>query len=136
MDAYSSTIIDAVAKVKTAVVKIETYKQQDNKQTPAGTGSGFLFSSDGYLFTNSHVVNNASKIQVKLHDGSQYPAELIGQDADTDLAILKISALEFKPAALGDSTHSNSRSSECVGSFTSFTVWSHDGWNDPDRCST
>jgi S1-C subfamily serine protease len=102
MDAYSSTIIDAIAKVKTAVVKIETYKQQD-KRTEAGTGSGFLFSSDGYLFTNSHVVRNAPHIQVMLHDGSQYPAYLIGQDADTDLAILKISAMEFKPAALGDS---------------------------------
>src|SRR5258705_83493 len=103
MDAYSSTIIDAVAKVKTAVVKIETQKKQDNKRTGAGTGSGFLFSSDGYLFTNSHVVHNASQMQVKLHDGSQYPAHLIGQDVDTDLAILKISAMEFKPATLGDS---------------------------------
>ena len=103
MDAYSSTIIDAVAKVKTAVVKIEIQKKQNNKRTEAGTGSGFLFSSDGYLFTNSHVVHNASQMQAKLHDGSQYPAHLIGQDADTDLAILKISAMEFKPATLGDS---------------------------------
>jgi len=103
MDAYSSTIIDAVAKVKTAVVKIETHIKQDNKTTGAGTGSGFLFSSDGYLFTNSHVVHNTSQMQVTLHDGSQYPAHLIGQDVDTDLAILKISALEFKPATLGDS---------------------------------
>jgi S1-C subfamily serine protease len=103
MDSYSSTIIDAISKVKTSVVKIETYKQQDNKQVNAGTGSGFLFSSDGYLFTNSHVIRNSSQIQIKLHDGSQYPAHLIGQDADTDLAILKTSAMEFKPAALGDS---------------------------------
>ncbi|NEU09586.1 trypsin-like serine protease [Flavihumibacter sp. R14] len=102
MDAYSSTIIDAIAKVKTAVVKIETYKQPD-KRTVAGTGSGFLFSSDGYLFTNSHVVDSGPHIQVMLYDGSQYPAYLIGQDAETDLAILKISALEFKPAVLGDS---------------------------------
>src|SRR5882724_4773761 len=103
MDAYSSTIIDAVAKVKTAVVKIETHKKQDNKRTGAGTGSGFLFSSDGYLFTNSHVVYNATQMLVKLHDGSQYAAHLIGQDVETDLAILKISAIEFKPATLGDS---------------------------------
>ncbi|UKJ09207.1 S1C family serine protease [Solitalea lacus] len=103
MDAYSSTIINAVAKVKTAVVKIETYTQQDNKRTGAGTGSGFLFSSDGYLFTNSHVVHSASQVHVKLHDGSQYPAQLIGQDTDTDLAILKISAMEFMSAVLGDS---------------------------------
>jgi S1-C subfamily serine protease len=103
MDQYSSIIIDAVAKVKTSVVKIEIYKQQNNKPVVSGTGSGFLFSSDGYLFTNSHVVRTAAEIQVKLHDGGQYPAHLVGEDADTDLAILKISAHEFKPATLGDS---------------------------------
>jgi len=70
MDTYSSTIIEAVAKVKTSVVKIETHKKQDNKRIGTGSGSGFLFSSDGYLFTNSHVVHNASQMQVKLHDGS------------------------------------------------------------------
>ena len=59
MDAYSATIIDAVEKVKTAVVKIEIYKNDKNNEVLAGTGSGFLFSSDGYLFTNSHVVHNA-----------------------------------------------------------------------------
>src|SRR5256885_7560938 len=60
-----STIIDAVEKVKTAVVKIEMFRQQNNKSVAAGSGSGFLFSSDGYLFTNSHVVHNAARIQVK-----------------------------------------------------------------------
>jgi S1-C subfamily serine protease len=85
------------------VVKIEIQNKQGNKNIGSGTGSGFLFSSDGYLFTNSHVVHSASQIQVKLHDGSQYPAHLIGQDVDTDLDILKISAIEFKPATLGDS---------------------------------
>jgi S1-C subfamily serine protease len=103
MDAYSSTIINAVSTVKTAVVKIETQQEKNNKRIPGGTGSGFLFSSDGYLFTNSHVVHNMPHLLVKLHDGSEYQAQLIGQDADTDLAILKTSAMEFKPAALGDS---------------------------------
>jgi S1-C subfamily serine protease len=102
MDAYSTTIIDAVEKVKTAVVKIELYKKDKNKEVPAGTGSGFLFSSDGFLFTNSHVVHNAEIIKVKLHDGNTEIASLVGEDPDTDLAILKISGLEFTPVKLGD----------------------------------
>ncbi len=102
MDSYSTTIIDAVEKVKTAVVKIELYKKDKNKEVPAGTGSGFLFSSDGFLFTNSHVVHNAGIIKIKLHDGSSALASLIGEDPDTDLAILKISGSEFTPVKLGD----------------------------------
>jgi S1-C subfamily serine protease len=102
MDAYSETIIDAVEKVKTAVVKIELYKKEKDKEVQAGTGSGFLFSSDGYLFTNSHVVHKAQIIRVKLHDGSTRQATLVGEDPDTDLAILKISEADFKPVKLGD----------------------------------
>ncbi len=102
MDSYSATIIDAVEKVKTAVVKIELYKKDKNREVPVGTGSGFLFSSDGFLFTNSHVVHNAETIKVKLYDGSTRLATLIGEDPDTDLAILKISEADFTPAKLGD----------------------------------
>lgn len=102
MDHYSATIIEAVEKVKTAVVKIEIYNKQKDKEALSGTGSGFLFSSDGYLATNSHVVHNASRIKVKLYDGSEYPATLIGEDEDTDLAILKISAVDFTAAKLGN----------------------------------
>ena len=102
MDAYSTTIIDAVEKVKTAVVKIELYKKDKNKEVPAGTGSGFLFSSDGFLFTNSHVVHNAEIIRIKLHDGSSVAANLIGEDPDTDLAILKISGTDFTLVTFGD----------------------------------
>lgn len=102
MDSYSATIIDAVEKVKTAVVKIELYRKEKDKEVAAGTGSGFLFSSDGYLFTNSHVVHNAGSIKVKLHDGIIRQAELVGEDPDTDLAILKISDADFTPAKMGD----------------------------------
>jgi len=102
LDSYSTTIIDAVEKVKTAVVKIELYKKDKNKEVPVGTGSGFLFSSDGFLFTNSHVVHNAEIIKVKLYDGGTRLATLIGEDPDTDLAILKISEADFTPAKLGD----------------------------------
>jgi S1-C subfamily serine protease len=102
LDSYSTTIIDAVEKVKTAVVKIELYKKDKNREVAVGTGSGFLFSSDGFLFTNSHVVHNAEIIKAKLHDGSTRLATLVGEDPDTDLAILKISEADFTPAKLGD----------------------------------
>ena len=105
MDAYSQNIINAVDRVRTAVVKVETYQSQKGKDAlvMGGTGSGFLFSSDGYLFTNSHVVTGAKKIKVKLYDGTSLEAELIGEDPLTDLAILKINALDFSAAKLGDS---------------------------------
>jgi S1-C subfamily serine protease len=102
MDHYSETIINAVEKVKTAVVKIEIFKKNKDKDVPAGSGSGFLISSDGYMLTNSHVVKTADAIKVKLHYGDSISAELIAEDADTDLAILKISGMDFKPVKLGD----------------------------------
>lgn len=102
MDSYSATIIGAVEKVRTAVVKIEVYTNQKGKETLSGTGSGFLFSSDGYLFTNSHVIRGSAQVKVILYDGSSHPATILGADEDTDLAILKISAVDFKPARLGD----------------------------------
>jgi S1-C subfamily serine protease len=102
MDHYSETIINAVDKVQTAVVKIEIYKKEKEQEVLAGTGSGFLFSSDGYLFTNSHVVKGSANIKVMLHDGEVQQATLIGEDLDTDLAILKISGADFTPAKFGD----------------------------------
>jgi len=103
MDSYSATIIEAVDKVKTAVIKIEVFNLVNGKEQAVGTGSGFLFSSDGYLFTNSHVIHGAKKIKVKMHDGTVHPAELIGEDEHTDLAILKIDGAEFTPVKFGNS---------------------------------
>jgi S1-C subfamily serine protease len=103
MDQYSSLIINAVENVKTAVVKVEILQKQNEKFVPAGSGSGFIFSSDGYLLTNSHVVHNARRIQIKLHDGSTHEATLVGEDPDTDVAVVKIAAINFQPARLGDS---------------------------------
>ncbi|MGN7719207.1 S1C family serine protease [Chitinophaga sp. 22620] len=98
MDAYSQIIHHAVEAAGRSVVKIE---RLDANRKVTGTGSGFFFSSDGYLFTNSHVVHKGSYFNVMLHDGSVYPATLTGEDPDTDIAILKSSAYDFQPAQLG-----------------------------------
>jgi S1-C subfamily serine protease len=104
MDPYSSMIISAVQAVKNAVVKIDVYKTVQGKLKPAGSGSGFVFSSDGLIFTNSHVVNGAEKIMVSLLNENEIEAVLVGKDNDTDLAILKIYADGYSIAKLGDSS--------------------------------
>jgi S1-C subfamily serine protease len=102
MDPYSQMIIDAVAKVKNAVVKIDVYKRVEGKLRPAGSGSGFIFSSDGLLFTNHHVVDGAEKIMVSLLNENEIEATLVGKDPDTDLAILKIYSDGYSVSKLGD----------------------------------
>jgi S1-C subfamily serine protease len=104
MDAFSQMIIDAVNKVKNAVVKIDVYKSKRGALTPAGAGTGFIFSSDGLIFTNNHVVDGAEKIMVSLLNENEIEATLIGKDPDTDLAILKIYSEGYSVAKLGDSS--------------------------------
>jgi S1-C subfamily serine protease len=103
MDTYSEIIINAVEKLRTSVVKIEQFDSNNGRDTVTGTGTGFLFSSDGYLFTNSHVVKKAKHLRAILYDGNIHNAVLLGEDQYTDLAILKIDALDYTPAVLGDS---------------------------------
>jgi len=102
MDSFSSTIINAVDKAKNAVVKIDVFRTIKGKFQRAGSGSGLIFSSDGFIFTNSHVVTHAEKIMVHLLNENEIEAVLIGNDPDTDLAILKISGHGFSVARLGD----------------------------------
>jgi S1-C subfamily serine protease len=104
MDAFSKMIIEAVDKIKNAVVKIDVYKNVNGKVRPAGSGSGFIFSSDGLIFTNSHVVHGAEKIMVSLLNENEIEGELIGEDPDTDLAIIKIYAHGYSVANLGDAS--------------------------------
>src|SRR3954454_22856582 len=74
--------------------------------TGSGTGSGFVVSSDGYLVTNAHVVEGANgQIKAKIGDGKVLDAKLVGEDASTDRALLKVSATNLKPLALGDSSN-------------------------------
>jgi S1-C subfamily serine protease len=104
MDAFSTMIIEAVAKTKNAVVKIDVFKKDKmNKLKPVGSGSGFIFSTDGFIFTNSHVIEGADKIMVSLLNENEIEANVIGKDPDTDLAILKINSNGYSVAKLGDS---------------------------------
>lgn len=106
MDAFSKIIIEAVEKTKNAVVKIDVFKRdKNNVLRAAGSGSGFIFSSDGLIFTNSHVVDGAEKIMISLLNENEIEGILIGKDPDTDLAILKINSEGYSVAKLGDAQH-------------------------------
>lgn len=105
MDSYSKLIYRAVNQVKNAVVKIDVQKKaKGGKLEPAGSGSGFIFSSDGLLLTNSHVVHGADRLTVTLLDGTREEGFLVGDDPDADLAVCKIYGGQFLPAQLGDSS--------------------------------
>ncbi|MBL7862256.1 MAG: trypsin-like peptidase domain-containing protein [Cyclobacteriaceae bacterium] len=102
MDSFSQMIIGAVARVKNAVVKIDVYKKSSAPRRSAGSGSGFIFSSDGLIFTNHHVIDKADKIMVSLMNENEIDAQVVGKDPDTDLAILKINSEGYSVAKLGD----------------------------------
>jgi S1-C subfamily serine protease len=104
MDVISDIIVNAVESSKNAVVKIDCFKKEKDKISPAGSGSGFIFSSDGYIFTNYHVIQNAERITVTLIDGRETQAEIVGKDSDSDLAVIKIYEPNLTVSKLGDSS--------------------------------
>ena len=73
----------------------------------AASGSGFIYSSDGYILTNFHVIESASSIKVTLYDGTSYDAKLVGYDESNDIAVLKIDAKNLTPVTIGDSDNLN-----------------------------
>jgi S1-C subfamily serine protease len=113
LDAYSRTIIQVVGLVGPAVVQVGVQKAVNERTiygvTPRlaeGAGSGVIFAPDGYILTNSHVVDGARRIIVTLADGQDVTGDLVGQDSDTDVAVVRISPPNGKPlpaAKLGNS---------------------------------
>lgn len=108
------------ADTKTKMTAAEVYKSNVNstvgittsintnylgyKTSSAASGSGFIISKDGYIVTNHHVIEDANKITVTLYDGKAYEAELVGSDANSDVAVLKIDADNLTPVTIGSST--------------------------------
>jgi S1-C subfamily serine protease len=107
LDAYSAAIIGALERVAPAVTFIEVVHggaQSPGRRASRGTGSGFLFTPDGYLLTNSHVVHGADRVTVRLNDDARFHADLVGSDQDSDLAVLRIGSPSALPyVQFGDS---------------------------------
>jgi len=112
LDAYSQAVVRATETVSPSVVNIEVMHDvrvplggyPSLRQQTKGSGSGFIFTSNGYILTNSHVVHGARHIEVFLNDGRKYGAELVGDDPHTDLAVIRISEQGLPTAPLGSSS--------------------------------
>lgn len=102
LDAYSRTVVRVADKVSPSVVYIEV-KSERGPQMRGGSGSGFVLTPDGYILTNSHVVQNAHDFSVTLYDGRTVKAELVGDDPYTDLAVLRVDVPGLVAAKLADS---------------------------------
>ena len=102
------TISEIAEKAAESVVEVTVTVQQTSyfygSYTAEGAGSGVIISEDGYIVTNHHVIKNAQSITVRTTDGKEYPAELIGTDEKSDIAVIHIDASNLKPAEIGDSS--------------------------------
>src|SRR5215831_1095174 len=106
LDEYSRTVVGAADRVAPSVVNIDIKQRVDTRgraREVGGSGSGFIIAPDGFILTNSHVVHNASAITVNLSDGRDFQAQLVGDDPDTDLAVVRIDAPQLANVRLADS---------------------------------
>jgi S1-C subfamily serine protease len=105
LDAYSATVIRAVERASAAVVGVRRRSQRSPgaEAIVDGAGSGVVITPDGYVLTNYHVAHGSRSFEVAFHDGTTSPAELVGGDPDTDLALLRAARTGLTPGTLGDS---------------------------------
>ncbi len=104
LDAYSRAVSAAVARVRPSVVHISVERRSRRGRAQSGSGAGFMITPDGYLITNSHVAAGAAALHATLPDGRIVAGELVGDDADSDLAVVKVGADNLAYSRLGDSS--------------------------------
>jgi S1-C subfamily serine protease len=106
LDGYSKTVTGVVEKVGPAVVNIRVHyagRESGHGSESGGSGSGFVIAPDGFILTNSHVVHDAARMEVTLADGRVAGAGLVGEDPESDLAVIRIDASQLVHARFGDS---------------------------------
>ena len=104
LDAYSNAVVSAADRISPAVVKIDVRRNaKQHRSESGGSGSGFLFTPDGLILTNSHVVSGASEVGVSLRDGHSMDADILGDDPHTDLALVRVSGSKLPTVQFGTS---------------------------------